>query len=268
MDTAEVSEVFATVQGEGPHVGMPSVFVRFRRCNLACVWCDTKYTWDKNHPDYETYDTYTPEQLAHHVEELRRMGVPRYRQEQMDEVFSGTNGVLTIMARMEIENLVLTGGEPMIWKPFIQRFLNALSEPFGNVEIETNGLVPPFDDDVHSEHRVWYNVSPKLAHSGNEGRKRYNPWAIATLARTGRARWKIVTTSEDAGDSDSELGTLVVALARQGVDINEDLYLMPLGATRAELKQNSEKVRALAQNLGIKFSPRIHIEVWNDERGV
>ena len=38
-------EIFASVQGEGPSMGMPVAFMRLSRCNLACVWCDTAYTW-------------------------------------------------------------------------------------------------------------------------------------------------------------------------------------------------------------------------------
>src|SRR5690606_10255253 len=48
-----VSEIFRSVQGEGRHVGVPSVFLRLARCNLSCRWCDTPYTWDFERFDFE-----------------------------------------------------------------------------------------------------------------------------------------------------------------------------------------------------------------------
>ena len=39
----EVTEIFGpTLQGEGPMAGHPAMFLRLRRCNLQCVWCDTR----------------------------------------------------------------------------------------------------------------------------------------------------------------------------------------------------------------------------------
>jgi 7-carboxy-7-deazaguanine synthase len=38
-----VTEIFYTIQGEGPWAGRPAIFVRFSKCNLRCFFCDTEF---------------------------------------------------------------------------------------------------------------------------------------------------------------------------------------------------------------------------------
>ena len=46
-----VMEAFATVQGEGAHTGTPSWFLRLGGCDVGCVWCDVKESWNADvHP--------------------------------------------------------------------------------------------------------------------------------------------------------------------------------------------------------------------------
>ncbi|MCC7298988.1 MAG: radical SAM protein [Bacteroidia bacterium] len=41
-----VMEHFYTIQGEGAYAGVPAYFVRLAGCNVGCVWCDVKESWD------------------------------------------------------------------------------------------------------------------------------------------------------------------------------------------------------------------------------
>ena len=39
-------EQFYTLQGEGRLSGKPAVFIRLAGCDVGCVWCDVKESWD------------------------------------------------------------------------------------------------------------------------------------------------------------------------------------------------------------------------------
>ena len=46
-----VMESFYTIQGEGFHQGKAAYFIRLGGCDVGCVWCDVKESWDKSrHP--------------------------------------------------------------------------------------------------------------------------------------------------------------------------------------------------------------------------
>ncbi|MEN9497913.1 MAG: hypothetical protein RL750_812 [Bacteroidota bacterium] len=47
-----VMEHFYTLQGEGMHQGKAAYFIRLAGCDVGCVWCDVKESWDRTkHPD-------------------------------------------------------------------------------------------------------------------------------------------------------------------------------------------------------------------------
>jgi organic radical activating enzyme len=54
MDLSEklpIMEAFYTLQGEGFHSGKAAYFIRLGGCDVGCVWCDVKDSWDANaHP--------------------------------------------------------------------------------------------------------------------------------------------------------------------------------------------------------------------------
>jgi 7-carboxy-7-deazaguanine synthase len=60
-----VMESFYTIQGEGFHQGRAAYFIRLGGCDVGCVWCDVKESWDASkHPLY-TVDQIIGEAAAH-----------------------------------------------------------------------------------------------------------------------------------------------------------------------------------------------------------
>lgn len=56
-DTLPVMEHFYTLQGEGAHQGRAAYFIRLGGCDVGCVWCDVKDSWDAGkHPLYKIED--------------------------------------------------------------------------------------------------------------------------------------------------------------------------------------------------------------------
>ena len=55
-DMLPVMEYFYTLQGEGYHQGRAAYFIRLGGCDVGCVWCDVKYSWDASkHPLQTVY---------------------------------------------------------------------------------------------------------------------------------------------------------------------------------------------------------------------
>src|SRR5690606_32140809 len=53
MRDLPVMEHFYTIQGEGAFTGAAAYFIRLAGCDVGCVWCDVKESWDMNaHPSY------------------------------------------------------------------------------------------------------------------------------------------------------------------------------------------------------------------------
>ena len=97
-----IVEIFESLQGEGWNTGMPAVFIRLGKCNLACAWCDTDY--------------------------LKFGMMP-------------LSAILGRLKNYSARNIIITGGEPTI-QPQLDALLDALKAAGYRLCIETNGLNP------------------------------------------------------------------------------------------------------------------------------
>src|SRR5436853_130349 len=56
-----VMEAFYTIQGEGYHQGKAAYFIRLGGCDVGCVWCDVKDSWDAQRHPMKSVDTIVAE---------------------------------------------------------------------------------------------------------------------------------------------------------------------------------------------------------------
>lgn len=227
-DVLRLSEVFDSLQGEGVNVGKPCRFVRLALCNLHCHYCDTKYTWDFEHFDYD-----------HEVREASLQSVVQ----QLAEAPAG--------------HVVVTGGEPLLQQRALAKvFERVPAELF--IEIETNGTRVPLPS-LLARVNQW-NVSPKLASAGDSEALRIRPDALVALRDSGRAYLKLVVKSERDRDE-------AEALRERFGFARERTLLMPEAATPDELHARSPEVAAWSQALSVRFSSRLHVTLWGGRRG-
>lgn len=106
--SAELLEIFQTIQGEGIYVGLPQIFVRFGLCNMKCRYCDT--------PGLD-------EGIATPIEEIQR-------------------DVTHLAQQTSIRSVSLTGGEPLLHVAFLKRFMPWLKQQGLETYLETNGTFP------------------------------------------------------------------------------------------------------------------------------
>lgn len=226
-ETLAVSEIFESVQGEGPSVGTPSVFLRLSLCNLRCSFCDTPYTWD-----FKRFDR---------AREVREMTIDEVR-----DVITG----------FRAGNLVLTGGEPLLQAEGIARLLERL--PAMRTEVETAGtLLPGAALDARIDQ---WNVSPKLASSENPLHRRIRTEVLTHFAASPRATFKFVVCSE------ADLAEIDALVERFGID-RRRVILMPEGRDAATLAARGRALVPHCIARGYRYGHRLHVVLFGDERG-
>lgn len=126
-----VAEIFGpTIQGEGPNVGIKTLFVRVVGCDFNCSWCDSKFAWKVD----ENTKRYTPELLGYIL--------------------------LKQLAETKTKHVILTGGNPCLYD--FNQVIDILHDVGVTVDVETQGSKLP-DWCYKVDNLV---ISPKAPSSG------------------------------------------------------------------------------------------------------
>jgi 7-carboxy-7-deazaguanine synthase len=223
-----VAEIFGpTFQGEGPSAGQLAVFVRLSRCNLACSWCDTPYTWDRTR-----FDLAAESRLMSQAEAWQ--------------------AVKAIPASL----VVITGGEPLLQQHRLVWLASMCRSAGRRVEIETNGTIAPSRGILAAGDQ--FNIGLKLANSGMPAARRVHPAVIRQFVSTRRAVWKFVATR--VGD----LQEIASLQERFGL---EPVWVMPEGTSSEQVLTGLRQLSDPVLERGWNLTPRLHTLLWGDVRG-
>ncbi len=223
-------EIFHSIQGEGVNAGRPAVFLRLAFCNLACVWCDTGYTWD-----WARYD----------------------RQKEVADLSAAE--VEEAVRAFSCRSLVVTGGEPLLQQKELAPLLARLKNAGFWIEVETNGTILPeagLPDIV--DH---WSVSPKLESSGNPHSSRERPEAYRFFSRLPAAHFKFVVDGPD------DVAEVVRLSARYEIPRGV-MVLMPQAGDGPALLSKGPWLADVCVREGFHFSTRLQLLLWGGRRGV
>jgi len=248
----QISEIYRCLQMEGLLLGTPSILLRASLCNLKCHFrngglCDSSFTWDpKNGKEMDVQQVY-------------------------DEVVK-----LAMQEKEKINFIIYSGGEPTIQKEFPELCQAFLLSGF-HLTVETNGTkyveiptkVGPKNQQRDLTANTLFSISPKLNSSvpvGTEFEKshdkaRINLVVLEALLKRYPSYLKFVIT----GDDDIKE---VLNLKDKLKVPNHRIFLMPEGTNRDIILERSKSIIDMCLKYNFRFSPREHVNIFGNMRGV
>jgi len=247
-------EHFYSIQGEGKYTGTPSLFFRFGGCNMKCegfgcvesapdgsevLGCDTVYAVNREH--------------------FSQNWIP----------ITSSQELLNILDIYELPNavdIVLTGGEPLIYASdeIFVKFLEDLSEAGHQITFETNGSIAIDFEKYPVYKESVFALSVKLSNSNEPLAKRVRGdiiYSIASNAKEAFFKFSIDAESITLGLED-EISEIIIHAPKTKV------YCMPLGGNKEEVEANTEPLIEFCKAKGYNFSDRLHIRIWDVNKGV
>lgn len=294
----EVSEIFMSLEGEGPFTAHPTAYVRFGRCNLKCPHFN-------NHNKETTAKGYAPigfnpkDFSSIHDIPLITMGCdsqyavnPEFSHmwEKMttDELVDSLIDLLPSKSWIHPVTqlpvvLSLTGGEPTLKWKFIPEILNhPKMKECRHVLVETNCTVPfktEFTDNItkwleQDDRRVWtWSNSPKLSASGELWEDAIKPTvALAqraiinpTTAHRVNQYFKFVVGARQ--EDFDEVAKAMTEYYQAGIPNPTPVWIMPEACTQEQQQSIDQKVANMCMAHGYMFCYRFQNALWGNGVG-
>lgn len=237
-----VAEIFGpTIQGEGPHVGMQTLFVRVAGCDFKCAWCDSKFAWKIDG------------------------SIKRYGTKELADI------LVQECNNSKCSNVVLTGGNPCLYD--FKQVIDILHDNNITVDIETQGSKMPdwlLDVDL-------LVISPKAPSSKQpDVYKTVNEYMKLLSSIKQKVAIKIPVFNEEDFEFAMKYYALIDYYREKGVDI--DLYLSVGNTNTTEAGDISKRVLSDYEKLinmvansymqRVFILPQVHTLVWGNKQGV
>lgn len=295
--TFKVSEIFLSLEGEGPHNSRPTMYIRFGQCNLKCPMfnnhngelADSGYAALSFNPkDYTSLQDIPlitkgcDSQYAVNPE-FSHMWVSWTVDEIVDEMIRllPHNSWVHPVTGLPVI-LSLTGGEPMLQAKWFQDILqHPKMVQLKHVLVETNCTVPVSSKvganivewlRQDSSRRWTWSNSPKLSASGEHWDVAIKPAVaisqmstLATVASQVEQYFKFVVEPTDV--SFAEVKQAMDQYFASGVDKTVEVWLMPAACTTEQQNDIAQAVAVRCMNDGYLFCYRLQNALWGNGVG-
>jgi organic radical activating enzyme len=286
MSKIKIAELFYSIQGEGRHMGVPSVFLRTFGCNFKCsgfgmpkgVASIEADEIAKNAGKYKQY----------HKLPLVSTGCDSYASwhpafKHLSDTYDTADIVESIVQTLPFkqwqdEHLVITGGEPLLgWQRAYPDLLSH-EKMIGLKELtfETNGTQPLTPELRHylldwTLNPKWgkrgydaltFSVSAKLSCSGEAQSEAIRPDVVCQYEQIGYTYLKFVVATED----DAQEAIEAVNIYRNA-GFNGPVYLMPVGGVESVYLLNNRTVAEFAMKNGLRYSDRLQLPLFSNAWG-
>jgi len=214
-----LSEIFYSLQGEGPAVGRPAIFVRLSKCNRSCKGCDS--------PQKDR------------VEEV--------------ETSSVISRIQNYLKTYPNSRIIFTGGEPLLQPTAISEIMDGLSGQL--FDIETNGTISD-QEELYKRFNIMVISPKKDCFTSSKDRNEFiTNWLKISDSGHKNIYFKFVVGNLPWAFLEAEIKDMFENTSLNPART----WLMPAGDNNQKLSISGKNTWKVACRLGTNFSDRLHI---------